>query len=130
MSQVRLYVGNLPYSIDQTGLVAIFSNFGIAAMSPQIIMDRETGRPKGFGFVEVAGQKEADVAIAQVSGSSVENRVIRVSIANERPSRGAPRSGGGPSFEQRGGGGGRDAGRDGGRGGRGRRGGGRDSTWE
>lgn len=137
MSQVRLYVGNLPYSIDETGLLAIFSQFGFQASRPQIIMDRETNRPKGFGFVEVASQKDAEAAIAAVSGAKIESRIIRVSIANERPSRsggggggGRPGGGGGPTFEHRKSSGGGGGGRDGGRGGRGgRRGSSDDDVW-
>lgn len=105
-SGTRLYVGNLPYSIDQTGLAAIFSEFGIVVSRPQIIMDRETGRPKGFGFVDVGSQVDADRALAEVNGYRVEGRPIRVSIANEKPSRGGSGAGGGrptPSFEKRGG---------------------------
>lgn len=106
-STVRLYVGNLPYSIDQTGLAAVFSEFGLTALKPQIIMDKVTGRPKGFAFVEMGSREEADRAIAEIDGYRVEGRPIRVSIANERPGRG----GGGsnrsaPTSERRGGGGG------------------------
>ena len=103
---IRLYVGNLPYSIDQTGLAAVFSEFGLTALKPQIIMDRETGRPKGFAFVEMGSREEADRAIAEVDGYRVEGRPIRISIANERPGRGGGGTRPAPTFEKRGGGGG------------------------
>lgn len=115
-SSVRLYVGNLPYTITDAELLAPFTEFGIVATRPQIIMDRETNRPRGFGFVEVGSQVDADRAVSEVSGYRLGGRPIKVSVANERPGRSGGGGGGGggrpaPSFEHRGGGGGGGGGR-------------------
>lgn len=111
----KLYVGNLPYSVDDEALHSHFAQFG-AVDSAKVIMDRETGRSKGFGFVEMSDDSAADAAIEKGNGADLNGRAINVSEA--RPQ--APREGGGG----RGGfGGGRGGGR-GGFGGGGRGGGG------
>lgn len=94
----KLYVGNLPYSVDDEALHNHFAQFG-AVDSAKVIMDRETGRSKGFGFVEMADDSAADAAIERGNGIELNGRAINVSEA--RPQ--APREGGGP---RRGGGGG------------------------
>jgi RNA recognition motif-containing protein len=113
----KLYIGNLPYSVDDSVLQAEFSKFG-AVSSAKVITDRETGRSKGFGFVEMESDSEADQAIEKMNGQSLGGRNINVSEA--RPQ--APREGGGGGGGGRGGfGGGRGGGGRGGFGGGGRR---------
>lgn len=104
----KIYVGNLPYSTDDAALADQFSQFGTVE-SARIITDRETGRSKGFGFVEMASDDEAEQAISKLNGAQLDGRQITVSEA--RPQ--APRSGGG--------GGGFRGGRGGGGGPRGQR---------
>lgn len=111
----KLYVGNLPYSVDDSVLQQEFSKFGAVA-SAKVITDRETGRSKGFGFVEMESDSEADAAIEKMNGASLGGRDINVSEA--RPQ--APREGGG-GRGGRGGGGGRGGFGGGGRGGGGYR---------
>lgn len=110
----KLYVGNLPYSVQDETLQNAFSAFGTVE-SARVITDRETGRSKGFGFVEMAADDEANQAIEQLNGSPLEGRNITVSEA--RPQ--APRQGGGGGFRSGGGGGGGGGFRGGGGGGRG-----------
>ena len=110
----KLYVGNLPYSVQDETLQSAFSAFGTVE-SARVITDRETGRSKGFGFVEMSGDEEANQAIEQLNGTPLEGRNITVSEA--RPQ--APRQGGG-GFRGGGGGGGGFRGGGGGRGGGGR----------
>jgi RNA recognition motif-containing protein len=92
----KLYIGNLPYSVDDEALHQHFSQFG-AVDSAKVVMDRETGRSKGFGFVEMSDDSAADSAIEKGNGIELDGRPLNVSEA--RPQ--APREGG------RGGGGGR-----------------------
>ena len=110
----RIYVGNLPYTADNQQLTELFGAFG-QVVEATVVMDRETGRSKGFGFVEMANEGEARNAIAALNGTMLGNRTIRVNEAQPR----AERSGGGY-----GGGGSRGGGYGGGGGGYG---GGRDS---
>ena len=86
----KLYVGNLPYSITDDGLHSAFAEFG-AVSSAKVITDRETGRSKGFGFVEMESDSDADMAIEKLNGAQMDGRAINVSEA--RPQ--APREGGG-----------------------------------
>lgn len=110
----KLYVGNLPYSATEDGLKTHFSSAGSVA-SVKIIIDRETGRSKGFGFVEMESDDGAQSAVSQLDGQEYEGRSLRVSEAKPQPER-----------ESRGGGGGFGGGRSGGGfgGGGGNRGGG------
>ncbi|QDK36427.1 RNA-binding protein [Bdellovibrio sp. NC01] len=115
----KLYVGNLPYSVDDETLHSHFAQYG-AVDSAKVIMDRESGRSKGFGFVEMSDDSAADAAIEKANGAEMNGRAINVSEA--RPQ--APREGGGPrrgGFGGGRGGGGRDGGGRGGFGGGGRR---------
>ncbi len=105
----KLYVGNLAYSVDKSRLEEMFADFG-AVVSAQVIMDRETNRSKGFGFVEMGSDQEAQAAIAALNGKSMDGRNLTVNEA--RPQE--PRSGGfggggrrGPGGGGFGGGGGR-----------------------
>lgn len=91
----KLYVGNLPYSAKEESLKDHFSSAGSVA-SVKIIIDRETGRSKGFGFVEMESDDAAQSAVSQLDGQEFEGRSLRVSEAKpqpERESRG-PRGGG------------------------------------
>lgn len=105
----KLYVGNLPYSVDDEALSSAFSSIG-EVLSARVVMDRESGRSKGFGFVEM-NDSDADMAIEKLNGSDLNGRAMNVSEA--RPQ--APREGGG-GFRgpRRDGGGGRGPRRDGG----------------
>jgi len=107
----KLYVGNLTYSMTNESLQALFAVHG-AVDSAQVIMDRETGRSKGFGFVEMSNSQEADNAIKALDGKDHEGRNLKVNEAKPRE----PRSGGGY-----GGGGGGGGGYGGGGGGGGNR---------
>ncbi len=109
----KLFVGNLPFSATDDTLRELFSQAGTVE-SAQVIMDKFSGRSKGFGFVEMSTDDEAQQAVSKFSGQDLEGRALTVNEA--RPM--APREGGGGGgFGGRGGGGG------GGRGGRGDRGG-------
>src|SRR4029079_7432387 len=89
----KLYVGNLSYNITNESLAAMFSPHG-QVNSAQIIMDRETNRSKGFGFVEMANGAEADAAIAALDGQDNGGRNLKVNEAKPREER----SGGGGGY--------------------------------
>ena len=133
----KLYVGNLPYSVRDSDLEQSFGQFG-AVTSAKVMMERDTGRSKGFGFVEMGSDAEAQAAIAGMNGTPLGGRSL---VVNEprpmepRPPRsggggygGGGREGGGGGFRSPYGGGGRGGGggggREGGGGGRGGFGGG------
>ncbi|MFP5492033.1 MAG: RNA recognition motif domain-containing protein [Bacteriovoracia bacterium] len=105
----KLYVGNLPFSVNDNSLKSHFSAYGTVD-SAKVITDRDTGRSKGFGFVEMSTDDEAQQAISKLDGSSFEGRNMTVNEAKPM----APREGGG------GGRGGDRGGFGGGGGGRGR----------
>jgi cold-inducible RNA-binding protein len=86
----RLYIGNLPFSITDQDLGSIFAEVG-QVVSAKIVMDRESGRSKGFGFVEMNTDEEAAKAIAQFNGGELEGRQLKINEA--RPME--PRTGGG-----------------------------------
>ncbi len=91
----KLYVGNLSYSTSESTLNDLFSEFG-NVVSVNIITDRATGRPKGFGFVEMADQSAAHQAIEQLNGREVDGRAIKVAEAQPRQDdRGSGGGGGG-----------------------------------
>jgi RNA recognition motif-containing protein len=115
----KLYVGNLSYEVSDSDLTTMFSAHG-TVQSAQIIMDRDTGRSKGFGFVEMGSDSEAQAAIQALNGTEVGGRSLTVNEAKPREDRG----GGGGGRGGYGGGGGR-GGYGGGGGGRGGSGGGR-----
>jgi hypothetical protein len=127
----KLYVGNLAYSVRDESLQESFSQFGTVT-SAKVMMDRETGRSKGFGFVEMSSDPEAQAAINGMNGQPLEGRPLVVNEARPREERpggfsGAPRSpygGGGRSGSGGGGYGGGGGGGYGGGGGGGRSGGG------
>lgn len=83
----KLYVGNLPYSVNEESLRQMFTEFG-EVTSATIISDRMTGRPKGFGFVEFADDAAADAATAALNGKDMEGRAIVVNEARPQEDRG------------------------------------------
>ena len=83
----KLYVGNLTYGVTNSDLEKMFEPFG-RVESAQVIMDRDTGRSKGFGFVEMGSDQEAQAAIAALSGKEVEGRQLTVNEAKPREDRG------------------------------------------
>lgn len=83
MNNKNLFVGSLPWAVDDAKLSQIFSEFG-TVVSAQIIKDRDTGRSKGFGFVEMSTEEEASNAIAKLNGSGMDGRNIVVNIAKAR----------------------------------------------
>jgi RNA recognition motif-containing protein len=111
----KLYVGNLSYSVDSSALQQLFAAHGTVE-SAEIISDRDTGRSKGFGFVEMGTEDEAKAAIAAMNGTDQDGRAITVNEAKPKENR----SGGGRGGYGGGGGGGR-GGYGGGGGGGGRR---------
>ena len=124
----KLYVGNLAYGVRDDDLNQAFAQYG-SVTSAKVMMDRDTGRSKGFGFVEMGSDAEAQAAINGMNGQALEGRAIVVNEARPREERpggfggGGGRSGGGGGFG--GGGGGRSGGGGGyGGGGGGRSGGG------
>lgn len=116
--ETKLYVGNLSYSTTEEQLQELFGQAG-TVVSVAIIKDRDTKRSKGFGFVEMSNQAEAEKAISMFNSYALDNRNLTVNIARPREERG----GGGGYGGYRGGGGGGGGGRDrrGGGGGRDRR---------
>jgi RNA recognition motif-containing protein len=86
----KIYVGNLPWSTTSATLEALFSAHG-AVQSAEVIADRETGRSRGFGFVEMETDEGCQKAIAALNGTEVDGRAITVNEARER----TPRQGGG-----------------------------------
>jgi RNA recognition motif-containing protein len=94
----KIYVGNLSYGVDSDQLADVFAEFGTVA-SANVIMDRETGRSKGFGFVEMSADNEAADAIAKLNGQDLGGRAMNVSEAKPQEPRtgggGGPRRGGG-----------------------------------
>ena len=117
----KLYVGNLPYSVRDSDLEQSFGQFG-AVTSAKVMMERDTGRSKGFGFVEMASDAEALAAIEGMNGQPLGGRSLVVNEARPMEARRPPRSGGG-GFGGGGGGygGGGGGGYGGGGGGGGRR---------
>ena len=123
----KLYVGNLSYNTTSSDLEQLFSQHG-TVQSAEVIQDRDTGRSKGFGFVEMGSDQEAQAAIAALNGQQHDGRALTVNEAKPREDRG-PRGGGGGGggrggYGGGGGGGGRGGYGGGGGGGRGGYGGG------
>jgi RNA recognition motif-containing protein len=115
----KLYCGNLTFGVSSAELESMFAEFG-TVVSAQVITDRDSGRSKGFGFVEMSSDAEAQAAIAALNGKDHEGRALTVNEARPREDR--PRGGGGGGYG--GGGGGRRGGSGGGGGGYGGGGGG------
>jgi RNA recognition motif-containing protein len=115
-----LYVGNLSYRTSSQDLQEMFAQFGTVT-SAQVVEDRETGRSKGFGFVEMASDDEAQAAINGVHGKEIDGRSLTVNEARPREDRGGGGGGGGRGGRGGYGGGGGGGGYGGGGGGRGGR---------
>jgi RNA recognition motif-containing protein len=115
---MKLYVGNLPYSMTDSDLQSLFEQHG-SVQSAQVIIDRDTGRSKGFGFVEMGTSEEGQAAIQALHDQDVNGRKLTVNEARPREDRGGGGGGG-----RGGGGGGRGGYGGGGGGGRGGYGGG------
>ncbi|MGH9523659.1 MAG: RNA recognition motif domain-containing protein [Terriglobales bacterium] len=113
----NIYVGNLSFHTDEESLRQAFSQFG-QVDNVNIIRDRDTGQPRGFAFVEMSNDSEADTAMQQLNGSALDGRNLTVNEARPKTERGGFGGGGGGGRGGYGGGGG------GGRGGRGGGGGG------
>lgn len=82
----KLYVGNLPYTTSNQDLQDMFAKFG-AVVSAMIITDRYSGRSKGFGFVEMENDEEAQKGIAEINGTQMDGRTVVVSVARPREER-------------------------------------------
>ena len=100
----KLYIGNLPYTVRDSDLEQAFSQFG-SVTSAKVMMERETGRSKGFGFVEMGSDAEAQAAVNGMNGQPLGGRSIVVNEARPMEAR-PPRSGGGGGYGGGGGGGG------------------------
>ncbi len=87
---MRLYVGGLPYQTTEQDLIGLFEQVGAVA-NASVITDRETGRSKGFGFVEMNTTEDGQLAIEQLNGTILGNRTITVNEARERPAAGGSR---------------------------------------
>jgi RNA recognition motif-containing protein len=96
MSMKKIYVGNLPYSATEDELRELFAQHGEVS-SVSLVNDRETGRPRGFGFVEMVGE-DADAAIQALDGAQMGGRTLKVNEARPRENGGG---GGGGGFRQR-----------------------------
>lgn len=90
---MKIYVGNMPYSTSSEDLHELFAEHG-NVVDANVVMDRETGRSKGFGFVEMPNDAEAREAIEALNSSQLSGRTLRVSEARPRPDRGGGGGGG------------------------------------
>jgi RNA recognition motif-containing protein len=106
---MKLYVGNLAFQTTNEDLQALFEQAGTVE-SVNVIEDRETGRSRGFGFVEMASKEEGQKAIEQFNGKELNGRNLNVNEARPREERGGPRGGGGGGRGGFGGGGNRGGG--------------------
>jgi RNA recognition motif-containing protein len=91
---LNIYVGNLSFNTSERELEAAFAAYGEVA-SARIATDRDTNRPRGFGFVEMPSQAEAEAAIAGLNGKELQGRTLTVNEARPREDRGPRRTGGG-----------------------------------
>ncbi len=101
----RLYVGNLSFDTTQDTLVSAFEQDGRKVKDVKVVTDRDTGRPRGFAFVEMSNDQEAQAAIQAMDGTELDGRTLKVNEAQERRPRGGGGGGGGGGGR---GGGGRD----------------------
>ena len=90
----RLFVGNLPFSADESTIRSLFEQKNLEVEEVKLITDRDTGRPRGFGFVELGNSEDADRAIRELNGSELDGRQLNVNEARERTGGG----GGGRGF--------------------------------
>ncbi len=98
----RLYVGNISFDTTEESLSSTFGEDGRQVRGVDVIMDRDTGRPRGFAFVEMESEADAESAISALDGADLDGRNLRVNVAEER----RPRGGGGGGGRGGGGGGG------------------------
>lgn len=91
----RLYVGNLPFSANEEAVREIFAQDGREVTEVKLITDRDTGRPRGFGFVEMGNSEDADAAVSALNGYTMDGRQLKVNEARERSSGGRGGGGGG-----------------------------------
>lgn len=89
---MNIYVGNLSFDTTETELEAAFAAYG-SVQTARVVTDRDTGRPRGFGFVEMANQAEAEAAIAALNGKELQGRTLTVNEARAREERGGSRGG-------------------------------------
>lgn len=90
----RIYVGNLPFSSSSQDVQELFEQYG-KVNEVHLVTDRQTGQPRGFGFVEMESGSDADEAIEAINGRDFQGRPLKVNEARPRENRGGPRSGGG-----------------------------------
>jgi RNA recognition motif-containing protein len=109
----KLYVGNLSFNTSSQDLESLFAEAG-TVQSASVVEDRETGRSRGFGFVEMSSKEEAQTAISSLDGKEVDGRSLKVNEAKPREDRGGFGGGGGGRGGSRGGGGGYGGGNRGG----------------
>jgi cold-inducible RNA-binding protein len=114
--KMNIFVGNLSFQTTQDELHAAFAQYGNVERV-NIVTDRDTGQPRGFAFVEMTDQREAETAISQLNGAEMNGRALNVNEARPKPA-GGGFGGGGGRGGPRGGGGGRGGNRGGGGGGR------------
>ena len=105
----NIFVGNLSFNSTEESVRSLFERYG-AVNSARIMTDRDTGRSRGFAFVEMENEAEADQAISALNGFSMDGRSLNVNEARPKPDRGFGGGGGGGRFESAGGGGGRPGG--------------------
>lgn len=91
----RLYVGNLPFNATEDDVRALFAQDDRTVREVRLITDRDTGRPRGFGFVDMGSQEEADAAIRSLHGTNLGGRPLTVNEARERTGGGGGHRGGG-----------------------------------
>ena len=82
----KIYVGNMNYATTEDELRELFASHG-EVVEVKVVYDRDTGRPRGFAFVEMSSDEQADAAIAAINGQEIGGRTLRVNVANERPPR-------------------------------------------
>lgn len=103
----RLFVGNLSFGVTEDQLRTLFEEGGRQVSSVSIVVDRDTGRPRGFGFVDMASDSDAEAAIKSLNGRDLGGRALTVNEARERPPRTGGFGGGADRGRRGGGGGGR-----------------------
>ena len=91
---MKIYVGNLPWSVDDDSLAQLFEEYGDVS-SANVVTDRDTGRSRGFGFVEMGDDGQASGAITGLENHQIEGRTLTVNEARPRPDRGGRGGGGG-----------------------------------
>jgi len=96
----KVFVGNLSFNTSEAALRTHFESAGVEVEDVAIIMDRESGRPRGFGFVQLSTQEGAATAMSKLDGQELDGRELRINEANERPQRGGGGGGGGGGFRR------------------------------